>query len=95
LQFERESLDNLRALLVGKEPTLGALEFPAMLVVMLAVVAVLCVVLSLVVVPAEWQRTVLAIAAACALGAALLPIYASTAVRDGTPTNLLGIFRLR
>jgi ribose transport system permease protein len=36
-----DALNSLRDWLVGKEPTLGALEFPAQLVVMLAVVGVL------------------------------------------------------
>lgn len=40
-----DALNSLRAWLVGKEPSLGALEFPAMLVVMLAVVGVLAVLL--------------------------------------------------
>lgn len=40
-----EALNALRAWLVGKEPTLGALEFPAQLVVMLAVVGVVAVLL--------------------------------------------------
>ena len=40
-----ETLNALRAWLVGKEPSLGALEFPAMLVVMLAVAGVVAVLL--------------------------------------------------
>ena len=32
--------------------------------------------------------------AACGLGAALFPIFSTTAVRGGAPTNLLGVFGL-
>jgi hypothetical protein len=45
-------------------------------------------------VPAAWQRSAVGLVVATALGAALFPIFASSAVRGGTPTNLLGIFAL-
>src|SRR5262245_29426835 len=44
--------------------------------------------------PARQGRVVLAIALG-ALSAALCPIFASTAVRGGIPTNLIGIFAWR
>jgi hypothetical protein len=40
----------------------------------------------------RWAAT--AAIAAGALGAALLPIFSTTAVRGGAPTNLLGVFGL-
>ena len=45
-------------------------------------------------VPAARQRLVLGVVVAIGLGVALLPIFTSTAVRAGAPTNLIGIFAL-
>jgi hypothetical protein len=42
----------------------------------------------------ERRWTAVASIAAVALGAALLPIFSTTAVRGGAPTNLLGVFGL-
>jgi hypothetical protein len=42
----------------------------------------------------ERRAAALAAIAAVALGGALLPIFSTTAVRGGAPTNLLGVFNL-